>query len=396
VTTGPRRIDVHRPRLVALVRRAAAQRNGQQIELRDASGVAPRAVLLSPAGWWVASRFDGRRTCAEIAAEARAEGSDLADEDVSRLARQLAGAGLVEGAEREALRARALAAYRAGGVRAPSFAGGIYPRDPGSLRADLDRQLAAAEGAPRDAPVRLLVAPHIDYVRGGPGYGHAYGALAAADADLFVVFGTAHAAPSRLFTLTRLDYATPLGPVETDRAVVDAIAGALGEDEVLGDELCHREEHSCELQMPWLRHVVQRPFRALPVLCASVSDLPDPAAATRPFLAALAAAVRGRRVCFVAGADLAHLGPAYGDARSPTQGELAASAARDRNTMARVAAGDPEGFRRDAADGDVPRRICGVAPIYAAMRASGIGAALLHYQQWTDGTDSVSFAAAAG
>ena len=40
--------------------------------------------------------------------------------------------------------------------------------------------------------------------------------------------------------------------------------------------------------------------------------------------------------------------------------------------------------------------MCGVAPIYAAMRAAGRGARLLHYGQWTDGTDMVSFAAAAG
>jgi hypothetical protein len=30
------------------------------------------------------------------------------------------------------------------------------------------------------------------------------------------------------------------------------------------------------------------------------------------------------------------------------------------------------------------------------MKASGAGARLLHYERWTDGVDSVSFAAAAG
>jgi MEMO1 family protein len=396
VTTERRRIDPDRPRLVALEQRAVALEGGRGIELRDPAGVVPHAAVLSPAAWWVASRFDGRQSCGDIAAEARAQGGDLTAEDVARLARQLAGAGLVEGPEHEALRARALAAFRAAGERAPSCAGGVYPADPAALRGHLDRQLAGASGTARGGPVRLLVAPHIDYARAGPGYGHAYRALAATDADLFVVFGTAHATPSRLFTLTRLDYATPLGPVETDRAVVDAIACALGEDEVLGDELCHRDEHSCELQMPWLRHVVRRPFRALPVLCSSISNLADPAAATGRFLGALAVAVRGRRVCFIAGADLAHLGPSYGDPRPATPAELAASAARDRRTMAFVAAGDAEGFRRDATGDDGGRRICGIAPIYAAMQASGAAAVLLHYQQWTDGTDSVSFAAAAG
>jgi AmmeMemoRadiSam system protein B len=241
------------------------------------------------------------------------------------------------------------------------------------------------------------VVPHIDYRRGAAGYARAYRALAATDADLLVVFGTAHASPPHLFTLTRLDYDTPLGPVETDRAVVDALSRALGEEELFADELAHRDEHSCELQMPWLRHVLgQRRFTAVPVLCSTVSHLRDAAAATGRFLSALARAVEGRRVCFVAAADLAHVGPRYGDLRPPTPGELSALEAEDRRTLAFVEAGDADGFHRDAVRDDARRRLCGVAPIYAALRASGGAARVLHYAQWSDGTDSVSYAAAAG
>ncbi len=106
--------------------------------------------------------------------------------------------------------------------------------------------------------------------------------------------------------------------------------------------------------------------------------------------------MRGRRVCFVAGADLAHVGPRYGDRRPATAAEAAAVEADDRRTLAFLEAGDPEGFHRDAVRDDARRRLCGTAPIYAAMRASGRGARVLHYERWTDGRDSVSFAAAAG
>ena len=54
------------------------------------------------------------------------------------------------------------------------------------------------------------------------------------------------------------------------------------------------------------------------------------------------------------------------------------------------------GFHADAVRDDARRRLCGTAPIYAAMRASGAGARVLHYERWSDGRDSVSFAAAAG
>ncbi|HET8541807.1 MAG TPA: AmmeMemoRadiSam system protein B [Anaeromyxobacter sp.] len=286
------------------------------------------------------------------------------------------------------------------GVRPPSCAGSVYPDDPDRLRAALHAWLALpAPGGARRArrgPVRLLVAPHIDFPRGARGYARAYGALDGTDADLFVVFGTAHETPPHLFTLTRRHYATPLGPVATDHEAVDAIVGELGEAEVLADERCHAGEHSVELQLVVLRHLLRRPFTALPVLCSSIAHLDDAARFTDRFLAALGRAVRGRKVCYVAGADLAHVGPLYGDSRPPTAAEAAAIEAEDRRTLAFLAAGDAEGFHRDGVRDDARRRLCGVAPIYAAMRASGRGAALLHYERWTDGRDSVSFAAAAG
>jgi AmmeMemoRadiSam system protein B len=284
-------------------------------------------------------------------------------------------------------------------IRRPSCAGTVYPQDPRALRRALDGWLRL-DGEPTATPTapRLVVCPHIDYPRGARAYAHAARALAAAsiEADLFVLFGTAHEGPRQLFTLTRRDYATPLGVVRTDRDVVDALAGELGEDEALGSERFHDGEHSVELPLVALAHVARRPFTALPVLCASLSHLEEPARFTSRFLDALARAVRGRRACFVAGADLAHVGPLYGDPRPPTAAEAARVEADDLRTLALLAAGDAERFHRDAIRDDERRRLCGTAPIYAAMRAAGRGARVLHYERWSDGVDSVTFAAAAG
>jgi hypothetical protein len=278
--------------------------------------------------------------------------------------------------------------------RPPSCAGSVYPADPAALRAALDAWL----GPPRSdaaAPTRLLVAPHIDFPRGARGWARAYAALST-DADLFVILGTAHKTPPRLFALTRRDHATPLGVVPTDRVALDAIAREVGEAEVLGDEWAHDGEHSIELQLVALQHCVRRPFTILPVLCSSIAHLEQPARFTDRFVSALGRALRGRRACIIASADLAHVGPLYGDPRPPTRAEAAVLEARDRETLAFLAAGDAEGFHRDALRDDGRRRLCGLAPIYAAIRASGTGARLLHYERWTDGVDSVSFAAAAG
>jgi AmmeMemoRadiSam system protein B len=278
----------------------------------------------------------------------------------------------------------------------PSCAGSVYPAEPTALRHALDGWLRLpAPPHPPGPPTRLLVAPHVDFPRGARAWAAAYRALSTG-ADLFVVFGTAHATPPRLFALTRRDHQTPLGLVPTDGPVLDTIVREVGAAEVLADEDAHDGEHSVELQLVALRHVIRRHFTVLPVLCSSLSHLEDPSPYTARFLRALARAVAGRNVCFVASADLAHVGPQYGDPGPPTRDELARVEARDREALAFVERGDAAGFHRDTLRDDARRRVCGLAPIYAALRASGTGARLLHYERWTDGVDSVSFAACSG
>jgi MEMO1 family protein len=402
---SPVAVPPRRPRLVPLEPTPAELEDGSPgVALRDPYGVLEGLALVTPAAYWVLAHFDGQRELPEVLTALEAAGlKGLRLRDVERVAGQALEAGLVHGPAYEARRRKLLVRYRAG-PRAPACAGSSYPDDAAALREMLAAFYLHPQGpgpvAKRTrarADVRLLVAPHIDFARGGPAYAHAYRALEGSDAELFVVFGTAHASPPHLFTLTRQDFDTPLGRASVDRGVVDALAEELGEEELFADELVHVHEHSCEFQMVWLRSVLgDRPFRVVPVLCSSISHLADPAPETRRFLSALSRVTGGRKVCSVAGADLAHVGPQYGDPRAPTAAELTKLGEEDRRTLSFLAEGDGPGFHRDAVTGDERRRLCGVAPIYAAMRASRRGARLLHYGQWTDGTDMVSFAAAAG
>jgi hypothetical protein len=398
--------DRDRPRLAPLDPRPVTLGDGSQgVLLRDPLGVLPQDPVVTAPAWVVLAHCDGAHSLDDIHRALERLGAVTKKGLVEGLIHHALEVGILEGPAYAGLRERAIAGYRSAPFRASACAGSSYPEDAAELRAELDGYLAGVTGpgtsrraaTRRPRPVSLIVSPHIDFQRGGAAYAHAWQAAAGCDADLFVVFGTAHASPPRLFTLTRQSYVTPLGTLATDRALVDRLARELGSEEVLGDELCHKSEHSCELPMVWLQHLVgSRPFRVLPVLCSSTSHLADPGPATDHFLGALRRAVAGRKVCYVAGADLAHVGPQFGDKRPPSRGELAALASEDRGTMSFVAAGDAAAFHRDALRGDSRRRLCGTAPIYAALRMAGVGARLLHYGQWSDGTDSVSFAAAAG
>jgi len=95
----------------------------------------------------------------------------------------------------------------------------------------------------------------------------------------------------------------------------------------------------------------------------------------------------------IAGADLAHVGPRFAipsRCRRPSWPRLAGE---DGRCSRRSRAGDAEAFfDRVARDGD-RRRICGLSPIYALLRAlGGTRGTLRRYAQWPDPEGVVTFA----
>jgi AmmeMemoRadiSam system protein B len=275
---------------------------------------------------------------------------------------------------------RALAAYRQAPFRPPALAGRSYPADADALRQLLDGYLDAADdgGEVKSQPAdgRGLVCPHIDYARGGAVYARVWkrGAGMAETADLVVVLGTDHYGTDGRLTLTHQHYSTPFGVLPTAQEVVDALAGKMGRDEALGEELHHRGEHSIELAAVWLHHVRGgQPCELVPILCGSFGHFVrgeadperDPAMAT--LVEALREMTAGRQVLVVASADLSHVGPAFGGA---PQGlvERARMQAADEELVERICAGDAEGFFAAIKRDDDRRNVCGLPPIYLALR----------------------------
>ena len=195
-----------------------------------------------------------------------------------------------------------------------------------------------------------LVSPHIDPWRGAVGYGHAYGAmkraLVAQEVDTFILLGTSHAPMRQPFALCRKGFATPLGTMEPDLAAIDALADAVPFD-AYADQFNHKREHSLEFQVVFLKHLLgERPAKIVPILAglgehqARGSD-PSRDGAVEQVLGALRSIVetRGGRAVLVAGADLAHIGPRFGDER-PDGARLLALGATDRDSLTRAIAPD--------------------------------------------------------
>src|SRR5262249_12456349 len=155
---------------------------------------------------------------------------------IEKLAAALDAHGFLDSTAFAARRTSIDDAFLAAPRRPANHAGGAYAGDPAQLRAAMNRFFDPPAGPGPVAPfrgggVRGLVAPHIDFHRGGPVYAWAYRPLAErGDADLFVVFGTCHAGMAHPFALTRKDFDTPLGTVATDRDFVEALARRARQD----------------------------------------------------------------------------------------------------------------------------------------------------------------------
>lgn len=387
------------------------------IILRDSLHLS-EAVLVVPIPLVpVLQRLDGRHTLAMVREECMAEhGLDLPEANLRQIVTQLEEAHFLDGEGFEAWRRIVERAFLASPVRPSFLAGKSYEADPAALRARLDGFFTDPEGpglpelnGRPSAPLRGLVAPHIDFHRGGPTFAWSYRALAErGDADLFIVLGTVHAPTQGFYTLTEKGFETPLGTLEVDREFIRSLARRAPGD-LFRDEFAQRAEHSIEFQAVFLQYLYggKRPVRFVPLLVGSFSEFvaagrsPKGDARVEGFVGALRETLRGaeragKRPCLVASVDLAHVGPQFGDA-DPVDGErLAALEQADLASLEAACKGDAEAFWWSVAEDGDARKVCGLAPIYTLLRTlDGCRGEVLRYSQWPDPNGTVTFCSVA-
>jgi AmmeMemoRadiSam system protein B len=350
--------------------------------LRDPLNLTGRVMVVSRQLGPALAFMDGTRDLNELRASLMIRaGLRLSNGELQRMVDQL-DEGLLLYNERFLTACdEALRRYRQAPYRHPSSAGASYPSDPDALSKMLEAFFEELPEAPTPVTgIRGLVSPHIDYERGGPVYAQVWGKTteAARQADIAVILGTDHNGGQGTLTLTRQSYATPYGVLPTATGVVDALAEAIGPESAFDEELHHVHEHSIELAAVWLHHVRERqPIELVPILCGSFQHFistpfepsTDPTLAR--FSAALARALEGRRALIVAAGDLAHIGPAFGDAMPVDFARHARLKTHDDALVDAICAGDEEAFFQLIAAEEDRRNVCGLAPIYLALRMLG-------------------------
>jgi AmmeMemoRadiSam system protein B len=383
--------------------------------LQDSQNISDKTIFLPPPLYFIVTLFDGGHSILDIQTEfMRRFGEFLYTEKIEEIIHQLDESLFLEGERfEEALRQKE-EDFKKASFREAALAGKSYENEPGKLKAQLSGYFTGPEGPgplmEREETVGLkgVIAPHIDFQRGGFCYAFAHREIGQNPfPDCFVIFGTAHVPMKTPFSLTRKEFITPLGKLEVDHAMVDAIQSQYPHD-LFEDEAIHRTEHSIEFQCVFLRYLFPEttPIRIVPILCGSFHEAiergisPMEFPLIRQFIGAIKKTVSslGKKVCYLASADLAHLGLQFGDRDGISEYDLRVLDEEDREMLKHVEERNGDKLFFAISKEHDRKKVCGLPAIYTMLKVMEAkeGRLLKYGQAYTPETQSVvSFASMA-
>ncbi len=146
-------------------------------------------------------------------------------------------------------------------IRGAAVADAFYPADKEVLSGQVEAMLARAKVSEQLKDAISFVAPHAGYNYSGAIAAYAYNAVAlqskARKIDTYVIIGPNHTGMGEPIAVSKQDWRTPLGIVKNDAELANQIISA--SPSITADEEAHMEEHSIEVQLPFLQSVVASP-----------------------------------------------------------------------------------------------------------------------------------------
>lgn len=283
-------------------------------------------------------------------------------------------------------------------IRPAHFAGSSYPANAQQLSDLLDSVVNSPHhltlsGESVRKSAQAIIAPHIDFRVGLSAYAPAYYALSDTDADVFVVIATSHYGWGSLFIPTFQYFSTPEGVATTDDEILRKLYEKL--PHLTRDDSAHREEHSIEFEVVFLQHFFgHRKFTIVPILVTSFYPLvqayrqkgvlPTENAEFVRFCETLRSvlAESGKKVAFVASADMAHIGRKFDDPYDAAT-MLDTVKEEDQQLLRAMERSDARAYFERIAAVDDAYKICGLPPVYTMLELiNPSGGTALAYEQW--------------
>ena len=245
-------------------------------------------------------------------------------------------------------------------IRQPVVSDRFYPGDPNVLRQTLAELIPPIPDKEKRA-ARGVIVPHAGYVYSGAVAGETLARVRIP--ETVVLLGPNHTGLGQPLALGISDWSMPLGQVPIERQL--AISILKHSEVIVDDDTAHLQEHSLEVQVPFLQYL-QPNLSIVPIVVSHIS-YDDCQRAARDLAQAITAF--SRPVLLVASTDMTHYEP-----------RISASA-KDRLALERILALDPKGLYETVLGNRIS--MCGIMPttivLLAAMELGASRAELIRY-----------------
>jgi AmmeMemoRadiSam system protein B len=231
-------------------------------------------------------------------------------------------------------------------IRKPAVAGQFYPGSEQSLKEEIKRCLDP--NLPRKDAV-AIVSPHAGYIYSGKVAGAVYSSVKLP--KVFVILCPNHTgAGAEGAIMSETGWETPLGVATINKKLALSILGKSPHLEE--DYLAHLQEHSLEIQLPFIQYLVPD-FTFVPI-CLGFNQL----SMLKEVGSAIAQAIAeyDDKVLLISSTDMTH----FEDQSSAER--------KDRMAIDKIIALDPDGLHKTVMENHIT--MCGVAATVAVLQAA--------------------------
>jgi AmmeMemoRadiSam system protein B len=146
-------------------------------------------------------------------------------------------------------------------MREAVFAGSFYPKDSTRLSLMIDDFLKHVDSKDISNNLLSAVAPHAGYIYSGQTAAYTYKSILVTlkkkNIDTFIIIGPNHTGLGKPISISIEDWKTPLGVIKNDLEFSKILIE--NSDYIEADEIAHEEEHSIEVQLPFLQKITKEP-----------------------------------------------------------------------------------------------------------------------------------------
>ncbi len=191
-------------------------------------------------------------------------------------------------------------------TRPSPISGYWYSNDPQILRAEINTFLSKVTLPDLGGNIIGLIAPHAGYRYSGQTAAYAFQSVRDRHFDLVVILSPFHSYhPVPVLTSAHEYYQTPFGKIPVDQELIQLLMSQkIPDSEMKIVQIAYDEEHSLEIELPFLQCALQGDFSILPMMVRSIDPQQSELIAGQ-----LYELIKDRNVLIVASTDLSHFYP---------------------------------------------------------------------------------------